>query len=270
MLIKNPNEENDFVTGHTICSEELPSWNQRLTSSYGLVLTLAGRGSVSLGNAVVDVEQGDLLLLKPHWKHLFRSYDSWDILWFHFLPRPHMAHALEWLENTPGTGHIHLEDAEFETVRTALFEAHTLEYQRPHGWNPLAYLLLESVVVRGYNRSVCKSEEANAWLTLAQRLLTETPDDMDAIASRCGISRASLYTKFKKASGISPRQYREYAILRRAIPLLESLDLSIAEIAERVGMSDQYYFSTRFHKFSGFSPREYRRKAVHGTTTLSK
>ena len=269
MLIKNANEENDFVTGHTICAEGMPSWNQRLTTSYGLVLTLAGEGRVSLGEASVDVAQGDLLLLKPHWKHLFRSCDDWDILWFHFLPRPHMTHALEWLENAPGTGHIHLEDAEFDTVRTALFEAHTLEYQRPHGWNPLAYLLLESVVVRGYNRSVSKSEGASAWLALAQRLLTETTDDMDAIASRCGISRASLYTKFKRVSGVSPRQYREYAILRRAIPLLESLDLSIAEIAERVGMPDQYYFSTRFHKFSGFSPRAYRRKAIQETSTSS-
>eukprot|EP00831_Metopus_contortus_P082049 TRINITY_DN8780_c0_g1_i1.p1 TRINITY_DN8780_c0_g1~~TRINITY_DN8780_c0_g1_i1.p1 ORF type:complete len:356 (+),score=44.81 TRINITY_DN8780_c0_g1_i1:196-1263(+) len=270
MLIKNAHEENDFVTGHTICTGEIPSWSQRLTSSYGLVLTLAGKGNVSLGDAAVDIEQGDLLLLKPHWKHLFRSCDDWDILWFHFLPRPHIAHALEWLENAPGTGLIHLEDTEFDTVRTALLEAHTLEYQRTHGWNPLAYLLLESVVVRGYNRSICKSESANAWVSLAQRLLTETSDDMDAIASRCGISRASLYTKFKKISGISPRQYREYAILRRAIPLLESLDLSIAEIAERVGMPDQYYFSTRFHKFSGFAPREYRRRAVQETITSSE
>lgn len=262
MLIKNSDEENDFVAGHTICPDETYSWSQRLTASYGLVLTLAGKGQVSLGDVSMDVTQGDMLLLKPHCKHLFLSKHQWDILWFHFLPRPHIAHALEWTENVPGAGLIHLDDTEFDTVRTALFEAHTLEYQRPHGWNPLAYLLLETAVVRGYNRNESKAESIISQLNLAQRLLTETSEGMDAIALRCGISRASLYTKFKKATGVSPRQYREYAILRRAIPLLESLDLSIAEIAERIGMPDQYYFSTRFRKFSGFSPREYRRKAV--------
>jgi len=83
---------------------------------------------------------------------------------------------------------------------------------------------------------------------------------MDRIASRCNVSRAALYVKFKKITGISPRQYREYAILRRAARLLENLDLSVSEIARQVGMPDPYYFSTRFHKFSGFPPREYRQK----------
>jgi len=263
MLIKNCNEENDFVTGHTICTGEKSVWSQRLTASYGLILTLAGQGQISLGKAKIEVSAGDLLLLKPHWKHLFCASHQWDILWFHFLPRPHIAHALEWMDIIQGTGHTHLKDAEFAAARAALTEAHNLEYQRPHGWSSLAYLLLETVVVRGYNHSVCKPETINERITLAQKLLTETNDDMDAIASRCGMSRAAFYTKFKKASGVSPRQYREYAILRRAIPLLESQDLSIAEIAERIGLPDPYYFSTRFRKFSGLSPRAYRQKSAN-------
>ena len=262
MLIKNPNEENDFVTGHTICTREISSWSQRLTSSYGLVLSLAGKGSISLENASVEVEKGDLVLLKPQLKHLFRSHDDWDLLWFHFIPRPHMAAVLEWPKNAPGAGLIRFDGADFESIRSVLLEVHTLEYQRPYGWSALAYLLLESVVVRGYNRGARTSESAGSWIFLAQKLLTETSDDVDAIASCCGMSRASFYTKFKKMSGVSPRQYREYTILRRAIPLLESLDLSISEVAERVGMPDPYYFSTRFRKFSGFSPRAYRRKAL--------
>ena len=63
--------------------------------------------------------------------------------------------------------------------------------------------------------------------------------DMDRIASRCNVSRAALYVKFKKITGISPRQYREYAILRRAARLLENLDLSVSEIARQVGMNSR-------------------------------
>lgn len=262
MLIKNPNEENDFVSGHTVCNGDVPQWNQRLTSSYGLVLTVSGKGSVSYQESTVCVKTGDLLLLKPLSTHLFCPLDSWDILWFHFLPRPHMSHVLSWAENSFGAGLISFTGKELDTISASLTEAHNLEFQRPQGWNELAYLLLEAAVVRGYNHSVSQSENTDLWIPLAEKMLTETTVDMDTIASCCKISRASLYNKFKKASGVSPRQYREYAMLRRAVPLLENLDLSIAEIAERIGMPDQYYFSTRFRKFSGFPPREYRRRAV--------
>lgn len=260
MQIKNPNEENDFVSGHTICAGDAFRWIQRLTDSYGLILTLSGTGRVSLGTASRQLEAGDLLLLKPHWQHQFDPDDNWDLLWFHFLPRPHIIHALEWPDVIPGTGCVRLDEAEFQAVRTALTEANNLEYHRPNGWNALAFLLLESAVVRGYNRSVRESSGAEGWIGLAQRLLTDTANDMDRIASRCNVSRAALYVKFKKATGVSPRQYREYAILRRAARLLENMDLSVAEIARQVGMPDPYYFSTRFRKFSGFPPREYRRE----------
>ncbi len=261
MLIKNPNEENDFITGHTtIAEQENASWIQRLTNSCGLILTLGGEGSIRIGQDSLDMKQGDLVLMKPHLKHQFQSNGNWDILWFHFLPRPHIIHALEWPELIPGGGRVSLADAEFETVRNTLTEAHKLEYYRPNGWNALAYLLLESAIVRGYNRIMNESSELDSSLRLAQELLTETNDGMDRIAERCGMSRAALYAKFRQEIGVSPRQFREYTILRRAARLLERLDLSIAEIAEQVGMPDPYYFSTRFRKFSGFSPREYRRR----------
>lgn len=181
-------------------------------------------------------------------------------LWFHFLPRPHIVHALEWPEVIPGVGVAMLPPAELETVRKELEEAHKLECHRPDGWNALAYLLAESAVVRGSNRIMSEASEADSRIRLAQELLTETADGMDRIAARCGLSRAALYAKFRQETGVSPRQYRECAILRRAARLLECSGLSVAEIADQVGMPDPYYFSTRFRKFSGVSPREYRRR----------
>lgn len=259
MNSKNPNGESDFISGFR--ENAGPSeWIQRLTGSYGLILSLQGEGTVSIGGDRLTLAAGSLALLKPVLKHRFHIRNTWTYLWFHFLPRPHIVHALEWPEVIPGVGVAMLPPAELETVRKELEEAHKLECHRPDGWNALAYLLAESAVVRGSNRIMSEASEADSRIRLAQELLTETADGMDRIAARCGLSRAALYAKFRQETGVSPRQYRECAILRRAARLLECSGLSVAEIADQVGMPDSYYFSTRFRKFSGVSPREYRRR----------
>ena len=260
MHIKNPNEQNDFVTGHRICTGSDRPRVQRFTGIHGLVLTLSGCGMISIDGNRVRTERGDLILLKPLLTHRFEPEGKWDLLWFHFVPRPHVAYALEWPEHIPGAGRVRFPEPDFRDVQRALTEAHQLEFRRPRGWNGLAVLLLESVLVRGFNRIVDDGAGADGNIALAQKLLLETCDGIDRIAARCGMSRSALYLKFRKATGVSPRCYREYAMLRRAARLLELSELSVAEIARQVGMPDQYYFSTRFHKFFGFPPREYRRR----------
>jgi hypothetical protein len=53
--------------------------------------------------------------------------------------------------------------------------------------------------VRGYNRSVRESSGAEGWIGLAQRLLTDTANDMTH-APAATVSRAARYVKFKKAT----------------------------------------------------------------------
>ena len=162
----------------------------------------------------------------------------------------------------PGAGAVRFSGKEEATIWNTLLESHQLELLRPPGWNPLAMLLLESVLVRGFNRIQTVRAEPDSSIRLAQELLLNSSDSVDRIAARCGLSRAALFAKFRKVTGISPRQYRECAMLRRAARLLEQSGLPISEVAEQSGMSDPYYFSTRFHKFFGISPREYRRRAA--------
>ena len=199
---------------------------------------------MTFGKEFLLLHGGDLILLHPGLQHRFQSLKTWDYLWFHFLPRTHVTHTLKRPEPIPGVGKISFADGEFQTVRSALLEAHFLEYERPGGWNALACLLLESVLVRGDNRFLNDNSKIAPPIRTAQELLTESGDSIDQIAAFCGNSRAALYAKFKQEPGISPRQYREYAMLRRAAHLLESTPLSIAEIADQIGIPDPYYFST--------------------------
>ena len=257
-----PISEDNLVSGQTVSPPILRPWFQRLTASWGLIFVRDGHGALVCDDKSLVVEQGMLILMTPGFCHQFLPEPGWELLWFHFFARPHVAEALQWPQTIPGAGAVRFSGEEETTIGNTLREVHQLERLRPPGWNPLAMLLLESVLVRGFNRIQAVRAEPDSAIRLAQELLLNSSDSVDRIAARCGLSRAALFAKFRKETGISPRQYRECAMLRRAARLLEQSGLPVSEIAEQSGMPDPYYFSTRFRKFFGLSPREYRRRAA--------
>ncbi len=257
-----PVSEDDLISGETISPPILRPWFQRLTASWGLIFVRNGHGTLVCDEQSLAADRGMLILMTPGFCHRFLPEPGWELLWFHFFARPHVTEALRWPSEIPGAGAVHFTGEEETTIRETLSEVHQLELRRPPGWNPLAMLLLESVLVRGFNRIQAVRAEPDSAIRLAQELLLNSSDSVDRIAARCGLSRAALFAKFRKETGISPRQYRECAMLRRAARLLEQSGLPVSEIAEQSGMPDPYYFSTRFRKFFGLSPREYRRRAA--------
>ncbi|WP_409346263.1 helix-turn-helix domain-containing protein [Paenibacillus sp. MBLB4367] len=64
---------------------------------------------------------------------------------------------------------------------------------------------------------------------------------------------------FKSMLGVSPIVYINKKRMQKANALLLHSDLSIAEIAERLGMQTAY-LSRMFKKFTGFSPNEFRQQ----------
>ncbi len=64
---------------------------------------------------------------------------------------------------------------------------------------------------------------------------------------------------FKSKIGMTPAEYLHSIRNERALQLLIHTDLSIAEIAEKIGFSDPFYFSRWFKKINKTSPTAYRR-----------
>jgi AraC-like DNA-binding protein len=77
-------------------------------------------------------------------------------------------------------------------------------------------------------------------------------------AARVNMSEPQLMKQFKRVSGMTLVSYLNQVRLSKAAHLLHETDLSIAEIANRVGFADQSYFDKRFKRVHGQSPREFR------------
>ena len=83
------------------------------------------------------------------------------------------------------------------------------------------------------------------------------------IAAAAGFSQNYLSRKFREAAGIGVHEYLVIVRLRSAALELESTDRSVTEIATRCGFSDSNYFKDVFKKYYGMTPRDYRKKKKH-------
>ena len=70
----------------------------------------------------------------------------------------------------------------------------------------------------------------------------------------------NLTEKFKKETGQSVSSYIRYAKVERAKVLLESTDLSIRDISERLAFNTVNYFIQCFRDTTGYTPAQYRRR----------
>ncbi len=93
-------------------------------------------------------------------------------------------------------------------------------------------------------------------------LLTENLDrryTIEELSRRFLINPSTLKESFKAVYGQSLAAHIREHRMELASELLRDTDLSIAEIAERVGYENQSKFSAEFKKYTGKLPSEYRR-----------
>ncbi len=82
---------------------------------------------------------------------------------------------------------------------------------------------------------------------------------LSEIAAAANMSKYHFAKSFRQAIGIAPHKYLVKVRMEKARNLLSSDDLSIEEIANRVGYADKGHFSAQFLKIVGITPHRYRR-----------
>lgn len=78
------------------------------------------------------------------------------------------------------------------------------------------------------------------------------------VCERFGLSVRTLNRRFKHALGQTPLEYLQNIRINTAKDLLKTSNLSIAEIADKVGYQDTNYFSALFKKHLATTPNSYR------------
>jgi len=84
---------------------------------------------------------------------------------------------------------------------------------------------------------------------------------VDAIARAVGMSACHFAHAFRAATGEPPHRYVMQRRMERAKALLRGSDLTLTDIAQRVGYSSASHFSVGFRKLTRVAPSDYRKSA---------
>ena len=97
--------------------------------------------------------------------------------------------------------------------------------------------------------------QAQIWM---QNHLNKAAVSMHKLAELFGMSQRNFTRRFRLATNMTPIQYLQNERLREAKELLKNSNLSISEIAYRVGYLDVSYFTKLFKQLSTITPKQYR------------
>ncbi len=100
------------------------------------------------------------------------------------------------------------------------------------------------------------------FLLKLNKIITENLDnpelDVLFLCSEIGMSRSSLYNKLKVVTGMGVNDYINKLRMEKALTLISTTDLTITEIAEKLGFNTLRYFSTSFKQYTGKAPSIYK------------
>ena len=150
-----------------------------------------------------------------------------------------------------------------------LLDGCALEFSRPCTAISLPVGLLDARVQLGKARDnlagpveeiVDKSEFLTALRTIIDQYVLDKDLSIDLIADLSECSPRTLQ-RLLRGQGLKYNDMVQDARMRHAVAMLRDSDLSITEIALRLGYNDTAHFTRAFKRWTGMTPSKYRRNA---------
>lgn len=236
----------------------------RTLESFTLVYITRGRGRFESGAAgKLRIDAGDAFVVFPGEWHRYRPDPAtgWDEYWVEF-DGEHARRIMEQRDLCAAkpvmeVGH---DDA---ILRLFLQLTDTIR-QSPAGFEHIIATQAEQIVARmlaAHRRRGGDDDPEAAAIRRACIRILEQPDrepDVGAMAADAGMSHSGFRKKFRRVTGMPPGKYLQEVRINRACEWLRQSNLSVTEIAMRLGFDTVFYFSRVFKKKTGMSATEYR------------
>ena len=242
-----------------------PYWGPGIRDDYIFHFVLSGRGYFEMGGKKHLITKGQSFLIYPGntVSYYPDKEDPWEYVWVNFTG----AEAEKLLKYTAFSLKKPVTPAELsgrtERAFFALYES--FKDVSPAGVCRIIAELrnIFASYMELYPSVLPKLSEHTALIEYIEKNCLNQSFSLDDTAKRFGLSRISLYRRFKKEMGVSPKEHIISIKAERACDLLKTTDLSVKEISYSLGFSDPLYFSRFFKAETGMSPTEYKTLAQY-------
>lgn len=238
----------------------------RILNEYQLIYITEGRGffeSKSVKRQTIGA--GTMILLFPgEWHSYYPSKESgWHELWIGFKGQ-HIDNRVkaQFFTKDKAILPIGLSDTIVSLYKECILLAEEEQICCQQIISSILLHILGAVYYKNKHHIV-QNSHADDIINKARILMKEqlnhniTPQK---IAQLLSVSYSWFRQTFKKTTGISPAQYQNQLLMRRAKELLTSPQYSISEIAFTLGFENVGQFSTSFRKKEGVTPSTFRKK----------
>ncbi len=237
---------------------------------FHLHVILSGKGVLSVNGAETHLRFGQLFVTKPGEDTWYRAdrEDPWSYCWMAY-DGTQARHYTEAAGLITGTNWL---NCRIDVTRFYTLVQNALEYSSnltlPGELNRLARLMeYLALAIESANRdsktSPLKLEyNAKVYVEYAVNYLQTNYHNakINDVAQKIGINRSYLTSIFRQQMGISPQEYLMQYRMDKAREILLESDISVQEIALRVGYDNALTFSKIFKSYYGLSPAYYRQE----------
>jgi AraC family transcriptional regulator of arabinose operon len=259
------------MTGYFMSRGEPLTWIEGNLENWNAYFTIQGVGEAVYPDATVRTGAGDFMLLAPG---IGRSYripepaQGWEFYWLHFRATERLRTQLDWFRPARAWQIHTVHDAPLRVrIAEALEQAHRINLTNPDLKlrEPLLEAMLEAVILQIAAGS--ETMATHAVDTRVEHALEHfhcdiaAPAGVDVLAGVAGLSRSQFTLLFRRGTGRTPQQYVEDRRLEMAAYYLKTTAISVAEVAQKVGFDNPFYFSLRFKKRFGASPSAHSKHA---------
>lgn len=245
------------TAGYYDASSPFTTFNSVGRDDYYLLYLVDGQLSVIINNKEHTIKKGSIVIFPPKYRYKYFGNPPIHYLYVHFTG----SYADRFLEECCFVDLPCIIENDFSVEMQSKFNLmiNAFLYKDPLYIQKSACLLQE-ILISIYENAKDKAEDSplKASLKYIHNFFT-SKIDIPYLANLENLSNSRYVTIFKKQMEKSPNEYIIDLRLQLAKSLLENTNMSIRQISESVGYTDQYFFSRLFKKHIGVSPQAYRK-----------